>query len=63
MMELREKNVNITMIYIFHMFKYIKGNMSSFRNHVDVIKKTHIELLEMKNIMSKMKSILNGINK
>lgn len=62
MIELREKDVEITMINIFHMFKYVQGNMRSFRGDVEYIKKTHTELLEMENIMSKMKNTPNGIN-
>lgn len=30
------------MIYIFHMFKFIKGNMRTFRSLIDDIKKRPI---------------------
>lgn len=44
------------------MFKYVQGNMRSFSSYVEYIKKTQTELLEMENIMSKMKNTPNGIN-
>lgn len=59
MIKLRKKNVKIAMINIFHMFKHVHGNISSFRRDRDDIKKTHIELLKIKNTMSKMKNTLN----
>lgn len=49
------------MINIFRMFRYIQGNMSSFRRDVEDIKKTHIELIEKENTMSLLKNTLNGI--
>lgn len=63
MIELREKNVKIVMINILHMSKHVHGSMNSFRrDRDDIKKKTHEELLKMRNTMSKMKSTLNEIN-
>lgn len=61
MMELAKKDFKTAIVNMLYMFKMIEGNMKMKRKEVDFFK-TQMELLEMKNIVSEMKTTLDEIN-
>lgn len=61
MMELAKKDVKTAIINMLYMFKMIEGNINMKRKEVGFLK-TQMELIEMKNIVSEMKTTLDEIN-
>lgn len=61
MMELAKKDFKTAIVNMLYMFKMIEGNMKMKRKEVDFFK-TQMELLEMKNIVSEMKTTLDEMN-
>lgn len=61
MMELAKKDFKTATVNMLYMFKMIEGNMKMKRKEVDFLK-TQMELLEMKDIVSEMKTTLDEIN-
>lgn len=61
MMELAKKDFKTAIVNMLYMFKMIEANMKMKRKEVDFFK-TQMELLEMKNIVSEMKTTLDEIN-
>lgn len=62
MMEPADKGVKTAHINTLHVFKKVEENTSMMRKEMGNIKKTPLELLEVKNKISAMKNVLGGIN-
>lgn len=56
MMELDTK-----MLKCYYNYKYLKKNIIIMSREMEDIKKNQVEHLEMKNVLSKMKNVLNEI--
>ena len=56
MKELIDKSIKMVIMTIFHMFKTLEDGLSMLNSYRQIINKTQAKLLEMKMIMTKMKT-------
>lgn len=56
MIELIDKSIKMVIMTIFHMFKTLEDGLSMLNSYRQIINKTQAKLLEMKMIMTKMKT-------